>query len=181
MSSSRSRMTSNLFGTPRNLSKKGIPLLPPAKTEEVSHQSVLVHKVDFLELQQKSLTNESRERAQTTLDMKERTDAMYAEMQTISAVTKYPLSVMKRHSAGAEKVESGDLETIGKKGERLHLVYPMQKNTETNAEGCQVTKYYMRCKRVDAWSGQLRHVWVCIYQENKEGRITRHVGEFSLA
>lgn len=55
-------------------------------------------------------------------------------------------------------------------GTRLCMVYPMQ----THSESGLVT---MRCKQVDAVTGQLTYRWIRVYDPATE---TRHVGDFAL-
>ena len=55
-------------------------------------------------------------------------------------------------------------------GTRLCMVYPMQTHPETGL----VT---MRCKQVDAVTGQLAYRWIRVYDPATE---TRHVGDFAL-
>jgi hypothetical protein len=99
-----------------------------------------------------------------------RCESLYMEMQIVCAQAKASLRVRADLIDGASETSSIPADTW------LHLMYPMKE-----IENLSTRRVFMRCKTVDADTGQLHMSWVCILETDKDsGAITRHVGNFTL-
>ena len=97
-------------------------------------------------------------------------ESLYMEMQIVCAQAKASLRVRTDLIDGASETSSIPADTW------LQLMYPMKE-----IENLSTRRVFMRCKTVDADTGQLHISWVCVIETDKETNVTmRHVSKFTL-
>lgn len=186
-----SKMNNTLDGeTPRN---------------EINSDELITKRTEYLEIQERRLAATVNENKSETnrLDKKiEESDAKFAktisetkeliannslklfnEMQTVYGKVEDILQGFdcedgkSEHSMNLYKNEGKPLKTIAEKNSWVMLVYPMVElqdaadNTRTN--------YFMKCKTVDKYTGQINISWVLVFQKQGESE-TKFISEFSL-
>jgi len=80
------------------------------------------------------------------------------------------------HSMNEYKKNKTLLKTIANKDTWVMLVYPM---VEVEDVDTKTTNYFMKCKTVDKYTGQLHLSWVLVFQKQDEQE-TKFISEFSL-
>jgi len=160
-------------------------MVRPPVQEDVSQSALIQKRCDYLETQEKKL---SESVTTTTSTLREsfdrRSEDLFRECQWIYGRT-------TRHLKGvscSEKVQTSleryrscrSMDEMGVKeicpaGRWVHLTYPMER-VDISPTHHQVL---MRCKTVDPSTGQISICWA-ILSESKDGKTTKFVKDFSM-
>ena len=172
---------------------------------EINSDELITKRTEYLELQERRLAatlNENRSET-NRLDKKiEESDSkftktitetkeliannslkLFNEMQTVYGKVENILQGFdcedgrSEHSMNLYKKESKPLKTIAEKNSWVMLVYPMIEVQDTLDN--TITNYFMKCKTVDKYTGQINISWVLVFQKQGESE-TNFISEFSL-
>ena len=169
------------FGSPRWTSQTGgrddahrFQTLPTPPSED----AMIARRTDFLEKQGKTLSDSlskfEGEKQRLQSSFAESTRALYSEMQWVFAKSRHALEGRERWNDPS----SAATQVAAHKDVKLLLVYPMKQHA-VEKDGKPTTEYLMRCKTVNANTGQIAMCWVVVH-ETCDGKHTRHVHSFSF-
>lgn len=155
-----------------NASVPGLqPSAPPMAAPQISHSLskvmsiqdnvIIQRRIEYLETQLKKTQTEFKDHTTKLQDFK--TDA-----KTDPTMSGIMYQVMGTADKDIINIENG--EKIYKKGDTVHLVYPMKKDG---------TKTVMRTVRVDPVTAQFMYSWIVVF-DMQSGKPMRPVKDFRL-
>ena len=143
-----------------------------------SEASVVTKKVDYLERQEKILSQTiNTDRRRLNDQMRINSERLHQDMQFVYARAMRDLYGSQAVGSASSCVASNtNTCLVARRGETCLFVYPMELVTDEH----NASTYMMRCKTVDPVSGQLGMYWVPILHMKTDAKAQRFIGKFSL-
>lgn len=174
----RSRRGNPSLGSPNFLPISRGGVVPELIRTLPSEASVVTKKVDYLERQEKILSQTiNTDRRRMSDQMRVNSERLHNDMQFVYARAMRDLYGSQAVGSASSCIANNTTTClVAKRGDTCLFVYPMELvTTEDNS-----SSYMMRCKTVDPMSGQLGLYWVPILYTTKEKKMQRFIGKFSL-